>query len=77
MQAPEPRETRRIPDWGSIVFGILIIVIGAYVLFKDTLGLALPDVKGDAVWPLILIAVGAVVLLRTLAGDSRHSGPRR
>lgn len=77
MQAPEPRTTRRIPDWGSLVFGVLVLVIGAYLLLKDTLGLALPEVKGDAVWPLILIGLGAVVLLRTLTGDGRHPGQGR
>jgi hypothetical protein len=76
MQAPEPRHAWRRYDWGSLVFGLLILVIGAYLLLKS-LGIAVPDVTGDAVWPLILVAVGAVVLLRTLTGDVRRSGTGR
>ena len=77
MQAPEPRDAGRRYDWGRLVFGLLILVIGAYLLLKDTLRLNVPEVTGDAVWPLILIAVGAVVLLRTLTEDGRRSGPGR
>jgi hypothetical protein len=76
MQAPEPRDAGRRYDWSSLVFGLLILVIGTYLLLK-ALGLNVPEVTGDAVWPLILIAVGAVVILRTLTGDGRHSGPGR
>jgi hypothetical protein len=76
MQAPEPRDAGIRYEWGSLVFGLLLLVIGAYLLLR-AMGLNVPEVAGDAVWPLILIAVGAVVLLRALTGNGRRSGRGR
>ena len=77
MQAPEPRDGRRVLDWGSLVFGLLIVAVGAYLLLKDTLRIAVPEITWNSFWPVILIAVGAVVLLRTLTGNGRRSGRGR
>jgi LiaI-LiaF-like transmembrane region len=77
MQNLELRDDERPYHWGRLVFGLLILVIGAYLLLKDALGLDIPEVKGDALWPLILIGVGAVVLLRTLTESGRRSCPWR
>ena len=72
--AQQPAGTGRGLDWGAVVFGVLLVVIGAYLVLKDTLKLDIPDISWDMAWPIILIAIGVIVLLRAMTG---HSGRRR
>lgn len=63
---------RRSMDWGALIFGVIILVIGGYLLLKDTFKVNLPDISWDMAWPVILIALGAVVLIRAFTGDARR-----
>ena len=72
MAEPEPNqsfETRpqpRDPDPGrlaTIVFGLIVIAIGAWFFLDRTLGFDLPDIDWGGLWPLILIAIGAWILV--------------
>jgi hypothetical protein len=47
----------------TIAFGLAIIAIGLWFFADRTLGLDLPRIDWGALWPLILIAVGAWVVL--------------
>jgi hypothetical protein len=60
-------------DWGAVVFGVVLLGIGGYWLLKDTLGVNLPDITWEAFWPVLLIGIGAVVLLRAASGNDRRS----
>jgi hypothetical protein len=55
---------------GTIVFGLVVIAVGLWFFAERTLGLALPRIDWGALWPLILIAIGAWVLL----GAGRRRG---
>jgi hypothetical protein len=45
------------------VFGVILVVIGLWFFATTTLGLDLPRVDWAALWPLLLIALGAWILL--------------
>lgn len=65
-----PGDRRRHRDRGpsamAIVIGLVLIAAGAYAFADQTLGIALPTVEWSGLWPLILIAVGGWILLRSL-----------
>ncbi|HEX7472441.1 MAG TPA: DUF5668 domain-containing protein [Candidatus Limnocylindrales bacterium] len=50
---------------GAIVFGVLLLAVGIYYLLRNTLGFALPELDSDAIWPIIVIAIGASILFRS------------
>jgi hypothetical protein len=45
------------------VFGVILVVIGLWFFATTTLGLDLPRVDWAALWPLLLIGLGAWILL--------------
>jgi phage shock protein C len=63
-----PRPRRGSP---GMILGAVLILIGAYLLLQEYL----PGFDPDRFWPLILVAVG-VVLLVAAAGGSRRGGSR-
>jgi hypothetical protein len=72
MAEPEPNqpfETRpQSPDSGpgrvaTIVFGLIVIAIGLWFFLDRTLGFDLPDIDWGGLWPVVLIAIGAWILL--------------
>lgn len=67
-QAPAPVERGSRPDW-SIVFGVLLLAVGAMLLLAQFVPL-----RWDLVWPLSLIALGIGFLI--VAARRRSSGPR-
>jgi hypothetical protein len=58
----EVREHRRRRDLGGVVFGVILLLVGGYYLLDQTLGLALPELDWDKIWPIIVIAFGAVIV---------------
>ena len=55
-----PREGGRLGG-GAEVFGVALVVVGAFFLLRE----AFPDAfDSDYVWPVLLIAIGLVVLAR-------------
>jgi hypothetical protein len=59
--APVPR---RGPSPIAIVLGLIILAVGLYYFVDRTLGIDLPAVSWGNLWPLILIVIGGVILLR-------------
>ena len=45
-------------DRGGIVFGLILVVLGAWFLLKEYF----PQLDLDRLWPLLLIGLGLVVL---------------
>ncbi len=53
---PEPRS--RWLDVGWLIAGAIILFVGAYYVIRNTLGFNLPELNGEAIWPLAVIALG-------------------
>jgi hypothetical protein len=59
--APPPAEG---PRYGSIIIGLVIIGVGLWYFADRTLGLELPSLEADQLWPIAVIALGAWLILR-------------
>jgi uncharacterized membrane protein len=57
----EPRSLRR-REVGGLVFGAIVLLFGIYFLFRETLGVDLPELDWDQIWPILLIALGGVIV---------------
>ncbi len=57
-----PREDG--PRYGSIVVGLVILAVGLWYFADRTLGLDLPRLDADQLWPIVVIALGAWLVLR-------------
>lgn len=55
-------ERLRNLDVGAIILGLIILGIGVYYFLQRTLGLSMPDLNWDMVWPLLVIALGVGML---------------
>jgi hypothetical protein len=63
----------RAPDWrppqadhgrnASLIFGIILLIVGAWFFATRTLGLDLPDLNWGQLWPIFLIGIGAWIVL--------------
>jgi hypothetical protein len=60
---PPPADSGRI---ASLIFGIVLIVIGLWFFATTTLGLSLPRLDWGQLWPILLIGLGLWVLLRSM-----------
>jgi len=64
---PEPSAGPPRPDgprYGSIIVGLVILVVGLWYFADRTLGLELPRLEADQLWPIVVIALGAWLILR-------------
>lgn len=64
---PEPspwRPREDGPRYGSIIVGLVILAVGIWYFADRTLGLELPRLDPDQLWPIAIIAVGAWLILR-------------
>jgi hypothetical protein len=52
------------PRYGSIIVGLVIIAVGLWYFADRTLGLELPNLEADQLWPIAVIAVGAWLIIR-------------
>ena len=75
---PSPRPTRRDRERGrdaggtaSLVLGVALLALGLWFFAQDTLGLELPSIHWNQLWPIILIVIGAWVLMGAV-----RRGPR-
>jgi phage shock protein PspC (stress-responsive transcriptional regulator) len=63
--APRPRR-RRNGGGGALVFGVILILVGAYFLVRQYI----PAIDLDLIWPVVVIVVGGLLVLGALrAGD--------
>lgn len=65
-----PRDTDRGPSLGALVAGLALVAIGLYFFLDRTLGVAMPRIQWSTIWPVILIAIGAIVLFRSVSRRS-------
>lgn len=46
----------------SLVFGLIILIVGLWFFAGRTLGLDLPEIEWSQLWPLFLIGLGAWIV---------------
>jgi type VI protein secretion system component VasF len=73
---PDERAAKRYRDGrgvdtGAIVWGAILLAVGAWFFLDQTLGIDLPAIDWGDIWPIILIVVGAVVIFQ---GMRRRTG---
>ena len=57
------------PHFGSIIVGLIILVIGLWYFAERTLGLALPRLDADQLWPIAVIGIGVWLIVRPRRGS--------
>jgi hypothetical protein len=60
------RARDRRPGPFAIVVGLILIAIGLYAFVDQTLGIALPAIHWSSLWPVLLIVVGGLILVRSM-----------
>jgi hypothetical protein len=61
---PRDRRDRR-PSAFALIVGLALIAIGLYYFLDRTLGLDMPAIQWSSLWPIILIVIGGLILLRS------------
>jgi hypothetical protein len=65
-----PREpARRGPSPVAIVVGLIILAVGVYFFVDRTLGIDLPTIHWSSLWPILLVLVGGLIIIRALGRD--------
>jgi len=66
-----PRSARRDrgPSLASILVGLGFLAVGLYFFIDRTLGIDLPDIRWGSLWPLLLIALGIVIVAQAARRD--------
>jgi hypothetical protein len=63
-------------DVGGLLIGLIILGVGVYYFVNQTLGIDIPKLDWDRVWPLFVIALGAgIVLSNWFKKDKGDGGP--
>jgi hypothetical protein len=63
---PSPAWRPPPPDHGrnaSLILGVIIVFVGLWFFAEQTLGLDLPSLDWAELWPMVLIAFGAWIVL--------------
>lgn len=50
----------------AIVVGLILIAIGAWSFLEHTLGIDLPRIRWSSLWPVVLIVIGGLILVRSI-----------
>ena len=54
----------RAADTASRIWGLIVLAIGLWFFFDVTLGYDMPSIAWRDLWPIGLIAIGLVVVIR-------------
>ena len=60
---------------GGVVVGLVLIAIGTYYVLTNTLGIDLPELDGDMIWPIIVMAIGVLIVFRATRDQLGHDKP--
>jgi hypothetical protein len=62
---PEPPPARNDgPRYGSIIIGLIVLAVGLWYFADRTLGLELPRLDADQLWPIVVIGAGIWLIIR-------------
>jgi len=68
-----PGDGHEVRDLGGLIFAVVLILVGGYFLLRNTIGLTLPEIDWEKLWPILVIVLGVGALLRGWTGHShRH-----
>ena len=70
-QPPSPPPRQRGRNVASIVVGLVFLGIGIWYFLDTTLGLTMPDIEWDNIWPILLIVIGGVIVVRAATDRNR------
>jgi hypothetical protein len=59
---------RRFADFGGLILALVLITVGGWYLLRNTFGLDMPEIDGDAIWPIIVLALGIGILSNAVRG---------
>lgn len=59
-------------DFGAFVLGAVILFAGGYYFLRNTLGFKLDELDWEPIWPVLVIALGASILLEALIRSNRN-----
>lgn len=71
VASPLRRDDRDHGRTASILFGLVILGVGAWFFVERTLGYDLPDIRWSQLWPAVLIGIGLWVVLGSMRRGSR------
>lgn len=54
----------RISGMGALLFGVVLLALGGWYLLRNTFGMNLPELNGEAIWPILVIILGIGLLTR-------------
>jgi hypothetical protein len=79
--SPPPTSPSPPPPWqpprqrgtnvASILVGLVFLGIGIWYFLDTTLGLTMPDIEWDNIWPILLIVIGGVIVFRAATDRNR------
>ena len=69
-QPPQPPKQRGT-NVASILVGLVFLGIGIWYFLDTTLGLTMPDIEWDNIWPILLIVIGGVIGVRAATDRNR------
>ena len=61
---PTPAPPADGPRYGSIIIGLVILGVGLWYFAERTLGLELPRLDADQLWPIVVIGFGIWLIVR-------------
>jgi hypothetical protein len=66
---PPPPERQSRGGSGAAIFGIILVIVGVWVLFGDQLDM---DLDWSEIWPIGAVIIGAVMVLASLVPGRRE-----
>ncbi len=63
---PSDHHRDRGPSLIAVLLGLGILLVGIYYFIDRTLGIALPSIRWGTLWPLILIVIGGLIVVRAM-----------
>jgi uncharacterized integral membrane protein len=57
-------------DAGALLFGAILLIVGGYYVLRNTLGFDLGELDGERIWPVIVVLIGAMIVLRAIDRSS-------
>ncbi len=68
-------ERRRGRDAGALVLGAILLLVGGYYVLRNTLGFDLGELDGERIWPVAVIAIGLMIVIRAIDRSSIEHRP--